>query len=79
MKGAVSAHKALQGSETEMRELLKGTEKNDVLPHEWSDEQFHGDLFYKKQVAKNAVCPPKCLSTGPSLVIPSWGHPVRVL
>ena len=30
LKGAVSAQKALQGSETETRELLEGTEKNSV-------------------------------------------------
>ena len=32
MKGAVSAQKALKGSETEMRELLGGTEENSVSP-----------------------------------------------
>ena len=31
-KGAVSAQKALQGSETETRELLGGTEENIVSP-----------------------------------------------
>ena len=31
-KGAVSAQKALQGSETETRELLGGTEENSVSP-----------------------------------------------
>ena len=30
LKGAVSAQKALQGSETETRELLGGTENNSV-------------------------------------------------
>ena len=30
LKGAVSAQKALQGSETETRELLGGTEENSV-------------------------------------------------
>ena len=32
LKGAVSAQKALQGSETETRELLGGTEENSVSP-----------------------------------------------
>ena len=32
LKGAVSAQKALQGSETETRELLGGTEENSVFP-----------------------------------------------
>ena len=32
MKGAVSAQKALQGSETETRELLGGTKENSVPP-----------------------------------------------
>ena len=32
LKGAVSAQKALQGSETETRELLGGTEANSVFP-----------------------------------------------
>ena len=32
LKGAVSAQKALQGSETEPRELLGGTEENSVSP-----------------------------------------------
>ena len=31
-KGAVSAQKALRGSETEMRELLGGMEENSVSP-----------------------------------------------
>ena len=31
-KGAVSAQKALRGSETETRELLGGTEENSVSP-----------------------------------------------
>ena len=31
-KGAVSAQKALRGSETETRELLGGTEENSVTP-----------------------------------------------
>ena len=30
-KGAVSAHKALEGSKSEMRELLGGTEENSVF------------------------------------------------
>ena len=32
LKGAVSAQKALRGSETETRELLGGTEENSVSP-----------------------------------------------
>ena len=32
LKGAVSAQKALQGSETETRELLGGTEENSDSP-----------------------------------------------
>ena len=32
LKGAVSTQKALRGSETEMRELLGGTEENSVSP-----------------------------------------------
>ena len=32
LKGDVSAQKALQGSETDMRELLGGTEENSVSP-----------------------------------------------
>ena len=32
LKGAVLAQKALQGSETETRELLEGTEENSVSP-----------------------------------------------
>ena len=32
LKGAVSAQKALQGSETETRELLGGMEENSVSP-----------------------------------------------
>ena len=34
LKGTVSAQKALQGSETERRELLEGTKENNILPNE---------------------------------------------
>ena len=32
LRGAVSAQKALQGPEAESRELLGGTEENNILP-----------------------------------------------
>ena len=42
LKGAVSAQKALQGSETEMRELLGGMQEISVSL-----------IFYKKKTEKN--------------------------
>ena len=44
-KGAMSAQKGLQGSETETRELLGGTEENSVSPMIM--------IFHKKETEKN--------------------------
>ena len=52
LKGVVSAQKALQGSETETRELLGGTEEN---PDEGSLICPPGKsmIFHKKETEKN--------------------------
>ena len=58
MKGTVSAQKALQGSETETRELLGGTEENSLSPGDGSlifpPVQIN-DFFYKKDTEKNEL------------------------
>ena len=53
LKGAVSAQKALRGSETETRELLGGTEENSVSPDEGSliCRQIN-DFFIKRKQKK---------------------------
>ena len=48
----VSAQKALQGSETETRELLGGTEENSVSPMRDLPSRQIND-FYKKETDKN--------------------------
>ena len=55
LKGAVSAKEALQGSETEMRELLGGMEENSVSPVEGSSICLLGKsmIFHKKETEKN--------------------------
>ena len=57
-KCAVSAQKALQGSETETKELLRGTEEFSIIPDEGSficlpDKSM---TFYLKQTGQNGVC-----------------------
>ena len=56
LKGAVSALKALQGSETETRELLGGTEENS-FPDEGSLICPPGKSmsFHKKETEKNEL------------------------
>ena len=56
-KGAVSAQKALRGSETETRELLGGTEENSVSPMRghWFALQANQWVFTKKKQKKNWV------------------------
>ena len=44
LKGAVSAQRALQGSETEARELLGGTKKNSVHPEKGSLICLDGEI-----------------------------------
>ena len=44
LKGAMSAQKALQGSETEARELLGGTKKNSVHPEKGSLICLDGEI-----------------------------------
>ena len=53
-KGAVSAQKALRGSETEMRELLGGTEENIVSPMggHWFTLQANQWFFTKRRQKK---------------------------
>ena len=55
MKGAVSAQKALQRSETEARELLGGREEKSVLLADGSLICPPGKsmIFYKKETEKN--------------------------
>ena len=55
MKGAVSAQKALQGSETETRELLGGTEEKRYFPNEGSLICPPGKsmILYKREREKN--------------------------
>ena len=56
LKGAVSAQKALQGSETETRELLGGTEEKSATPtHEAVDLPFRqiNDFFCCKKLKLN--------------------------
>ena len=59
-KGAVSAQKALQGSETETRELLGGTDENSVSPMRGSLICPPGKsmIFHKKETEKNCVARP---------------------
>ena len=54
-KGAVSAQKAIQGSETETRELLGGTTENSVSPTRghWFALQANQDFFYKKETKEH--------------------------
>ena len=54
MKGAVSAQKAFQGSETEKRELLGGTKEKSVSLSCLSDLPCRqiNDFFYKKETEK---------------------------
>ena len=54
LKGAVSAQKALQGSETETRELLGGTEENSVPPMRghWFALQENRWFFTKRKQKK---------------------------
>ena len=51
LKGTMSAQKALQGSKTETRELLGGTEENSV--DEGSLICPPGNDFYQKETEKN--------------------------
>ena len=53
MKGAVSAQKALQGPETETRELLGGTEENSVSLMRGHCPPGKSIFFYKKEAEKN--------------------------
>ena len=50
LKGAVSAQKACQGSGTEARKLLEGTEENSILPDKGSSKQTND--FFKKETEK---------------------------
>ena len=54
MKGAMSAHKIIQGSETETRELLVGTKEKDDLPVEGSLIYLSSKsiIFHKKLTEK---------------------------
>ena len=54
LKGTVSAEKALQGSETETRELLGGTEEKSISPMRghWFTLQANQWFFTKKETKK---------------------------
>ena len=68
-KGAVSAQKALRGSETETRELLGGTEENSVSPMRghWFALQANQWVFTKRKQKKNWV-------SGQTWTVPGFGE-----
>ena len=71
MKGAVSAEKALKGSETETRELLGGMEEMIVSSTRvhWFPLQANKSFFCKKEKETNWVSDPTWV------FVRSWGSP----